>query len=62
MYSNLNQLFYTDKLDKARALSLDQFNEEFWNIKDVEDYWYSLGYDIFFIRSLKLNNVLTYSI
>ena len=43
--------FYELNKDKAKALIARQILDG-WTHKEVKDYWYSLGYDIFFIQSI----------
>ena len=47
-------LYYSDKIDKAIALSLEMMAEDSEvTLEWVKEYWHLLGYDSFFIREIE---------
>ena len=42
-------LFYESNIEKARQLSEEQ-KKNGWSVEDRQTYWYTLGYDIFFVN------------
>ena len=47
----MTKKFYEINKDKARDLVAKQIID-CWSYEDIRNYWYSLGYDIFFINSV----------
>lgn len=54
-------MFYELNKDKAQQL-VEQQKFDGWSLEDVKNYWYSLGYDVFFVRGTIIKFYNNYNI